>query len=56
MKRFEDISAISHEAVLSTIAPALKNSDKVAQVRLARALSEHFREQYLKVAAEYGKR
>lgn len=56
VKRFEDISAISHEAVLSKIAPALKNSDKVAQVRLARELSGHFRDQYLKIAAEYGKR
>jgi len=54
--RFEDIAPISHEAVMKEIAPALKNSDKVAQVRLGRELSGRFRDHYLKIAAEYGKR
>lgn len=37
-------------------APALKNSDKVAQVRLGRELAEQFRARYLAIAAEYGSR
>jgi ABC-type Fe3+ transport system substrate-binding protein len=54
--RFEDIAPIAYAAVMQTIGPALKNSDKVSQVRLGRELSGHFRDHYLKIAADYGKR
>jgi iron(III) transport system substrate-binding protein len=54
--RFEDITPISYVAVMKEIGPALKNIDKVAQVRLGRELSGHFRDHYLKIAADYGKR
>jgi iron(III) transport system substrate-binding protein len=54
LARFEDVSPISHRAVVEEIAPALRNSDKVAQVRLARELAGVFRERYLAIAAEFG--
>jgi ABC-type Fe3+ transport system substrate-binding protein len=53
---FEEIGPISYEAVVQQIGPALKNSDKVAQVRLGRELAEEFRKRYLAIAAEYGGR
>ena len=53
---FEEIGPISYEAVVQQIGPALKNSDKVAQVRLGRELAEEFRKRYLEIAAEYGGR
>jgi ABC-type Fe3+ transport system substrate-binding protein len=53
---FEEIEPISYEAVVQQIGPALKNSDKVAQVRLGRELAEEFRKRYLAIAAEYGGR
>ena len=53
---FEEIGPISYEAVVQQIGPALKNSDKVAQVRLGRELAEEFRKRYLAIAAEYGRR
>lgn len=53
---FEEVGPISYEAVVERIGPALKNSDKVAQVRLARELAEEFRTRYLAIAAEYGGR
>jgi len=54
--RFEEITPISYEAVMKAIVPALKNSDKVAQVRLERELSGHFRAHYLGIVAAYGNR
>lgn len=51
---FEDIAPISHQTVVGEIAPALRNSDKVAQVRLARELAEIFRQRYSRIVAEYG--
>jgi ABC-type Fe3+ transport system substrate-binding protein len=53
---FEAVEPISYEAVVQQIGPALKNSDKVAQVRLGRELAEQFRKSYLAIAAEYGGR
>jgi ABC-type Fe3+ transport system substrate-binding protein len=53
---FEAVGPISYEAVVKQIGPALKNSDKVAQVRLGRELAEQFRARYLAIAAEYGGR
>ena len=53
---FEEIGPISYEAVVQQIGPALKNSDKVAQVRLGRELAGEFRKRYLEIAAEYGGR
>jgi hypothetical protein len=53
---FEEIGPISYKAVVQQIGPALKNSDKVAQVRLGRELAEQFRARYLEIAAEYGGR
>jgi hypothetical protein len=51
---FESVGPISYDAVVKQIGPALKNSDKVAQVRLGRELAEEFRKRYLAIAAEYG--
>ncbi len=55
LARFEDVAPISYEAVVKNIAPALRNSDKVAQVRLGRELAEGFRERYLRISGEYGR-
>ncbi len=53
LARFEDVAPISHEVVVTQIAPALRNSDKVAQVRLGRELAGVFRARYLAIAADY---
>ena len=53
LARFEDVGPISYETIVNEIAPALKSSDKVAQVRLGRELAGVFRERYLAIAAEY---
>jgi hypothetical protein len=53
---FEEVGPISYDAVVHQIGPALKNSDKVAQVRLGRELAEQFRAKYLAIVAEYGGR
>ncbi len=55
LARFEDVAPISYEAVAKDIAPALRSSDKVAQVRLGRELAGIFRERYLEIAAKYGR-
>lgn len=54
--RFEEISPISHAKVIAEIAPALKNSDKVAQVRLGRELATLFRKRYGAIARDYSGR
>ncbi len=53
LARFEDVSLISHARVVAEIAPALKNSDKVAQVKLGRELATAFRERYEAIARDY---
>lgn len=53
LARFEDVSPITHERIVTEIAPALKGADKVAQVRLSRELAERFRQRYLKIASDY---
>lgn len=54
--RFEHISPISYERVLSEIAPGLKGADKVVQVRMARELSETYRAHYRRITQEYGQK
>lgn len=49
---FEDVSRISYEAVLETIAPALAKKDKVTEIQLARELSKDFRDRYHRIAEE----
>ncbi|MEM7698950.1 MAG: extracellular solute-binding protein [Verrucomicrobiota bacterium] len=46
---YEDITPISYEAVVREIEPILRGRDKVAEVALARDLSETFREHYREV-------
>ncbi len=55
LARFEDVAPISYRTVVEEIAPALRGADKIAQVRLARELSETFRERYLGIARDYGR-
>lgn len=53
--RFEAVDPISYPVVIGEIVPALRQGDKVSQVRLGRELSAHFRERYLAIAEEWGK-
>lgn len=53
LARFEDVGPISHRKIVEEIAPALKNSDKVAQVRLGREMATTFRERYEAIARDY---
>ena len=46
LEAFENIDLISYESVMNNIAPVLKTRDKVAEVELARRLSNAFRKQY----------
>lgn len=55
LARFEEVSSISYEVVIEKIAPALRDNDKVAQVRLGRELSSHFREHYERIARDYAR-
>jgi hypothetical protein len=48
---FENIEAISYNKVLNEIAPVLKTRNKVAEVELARTLSNSFRNQYKAISA-----
>ncbi len=52
--RFENVDPISHEQVVSEIAPGLRGADKVAQVRMARELAETYRAHYREIARDYG--
>jgi hypothetical protein len=56
LKRILEANGSSIDRIVKEIGPALKNSDKVAQVRLGRELAEQFRARYLAIAAEYGGR
>ena len=51
MAAFENIEAISYNRVLNEIAPVLKTRNKVAEVALARRLSNSFRNQYETISA-----
>ena len=46
LEAFENIDLISYESVMNNITPVLKTRDKVAEVELARRLSNAFRKQY----------
>ena len=48
---FENIEAISYNRVVNEIAPVLKTRNKVAEVALARRLSNSFRNQYETISA-----
>ena len=51
LEAMEDLSVVSYEQMFSRIKPALNSKNKVDEVRLASALTEHFRQQYLCAAA-----
>lgn len=53
-RTFLDISAIDYETAKNTIRPALKSSDPLSEVELAREMGNHFRNQY-KRAGELAK-
>lgn len=48
METFSNIDALAYKAVVTKIVPALNSPDRLDEVRLARELSGHFREQYKK--------
>lgn len=56
LARLEDVSRISHARIVAEIAPALRNSDKVAQVKLGREMATAFREHYAAIARDYAAR
>lgn len=45
-RKFSDVSAVDYRAALDRIKPALLSADRIDEVRLARELGEHFRNQY----------
>lgn len=52
LEAFENIDLISYESVMNSIAPVLKTRDKVAEVELARRLSNAFRKQYEVISSQ----
>lgn len=46
METFGNLDALSYRFVVTKLLPALNSSDRLEEVRLARELSRHFREQY----------
>jgi len=45
-RKFSDVSAVEYRAALDQIKPALLSANRIDEVRLARELGEHFRNQY----------
>lgn len=43
---FDDVSAVDYAAADATIRPVLRSSERIEQVRLAKSLSDHYRNQY----------
>ncbi len=46
---FDDLELISYEAALNEIAPVLRAGDKIEEIRLAKEISDAFRERYRRV-------
>jgi ABC-type Fe3+ transport system substrate-binding protein len=51
IKIMTDLSAIDYEAASGEIKAALRSSDPIAEIRLAKRLSNHFRQQYKRAEA-----
>lgn len=47
-----DVSPVEYEQMFNRIKPALNSKNRVDEVRLASELGEHFRQQYLRLAAK----
>ncbi len=50
LARFDEISAIDYDTALERLRPVLSTGSRMDQVRLARELGDHFRQQYREVA------
>lgn len=49
-ERFSDLSAVNYAVARDEIAPALASADRILEVRLAKRLGDHFRNQYREAA------
>jgi iron(III) transport system substrate-binding protein len=52
LAELSDMSAVEYGQMFDRIKPALNSKNKVDEVRLASELAEHFRQQYIRVAAK----
>jgi iron(III) transport system substrate-binding protein len=52
LAELSDMTAVEYDRMFDRIKPALNSKNKVDEVRLASELAEHFRQQYIRVAAK----
>ena len=51
LARLQDLTAVNYERAKSEIKQALASKNKVDEIRLARTLGDHFRQQYAEAEA-----